>query len=103
LHNFLSEQADPPAAAAPRAGQPSAGKRRQDPAEPTHRPSLHSLRIGALGHGEPALLLLKASRAERDPGEKGAAPGICWQKSAEDGYSTSGDKAFPKKLRAAET
>lgn len=80
--------------------QPGAGKPRQGPAKPTHRPSLMTR---ALGHGEPALLLLKARGAERDPREKGADLGNCWQKRTEDGYSTSGNKTFPRKLREAET
>lgn len=86
-----------------RAGQLGVGKPRQGPAKPNHRLSLHSRTIRALGYGEPALLLLKAREAERDPREKGAVRGNCWQKSTEDGYSTSGNKAFPKKLREAET
>lgn len=47
------------------------GKHRQGPAKPTHPPSLHSLMIRDLGHSEPALILLKAKEAERDPREKG--------------------------------
>lgn len=46
---------------------------------------------------------LKAREPKWHLREKGAVPGSYWQKSTEDGYSTSGSKVLPKKLRETQT
>lgn len=74
-------------------------KKQAGTAKPAHYPSVHSLTSEPLDVEEPALLPLKARGAKWHLRGKGAVPGNYWQKSTEDGYSTSGNKVLPKKLR----
>lgn len=67
----------------------------QEPGRDTQTCPL-SLCVHSLIHVEEPL---KAREPKWHLREKGAVPGSYWQKSTEDGYSTSGSKVLPKAER----